>query len=73
MIQYIRQAITTNGGTPQSFSVIGALREIVTVYGGTPTQYSVVGLLREAVTALNIQPGTTSASVFYNAQGYQAP
>lgn len=56
LVQYIRQAITTNGGTPTSWTEIGALRQLVTTYGGTPTQYSVTGLLREAVTAVGGTP-----------------
>ena len=52
----IRAAITTNGGTPTSWAMTGALRQLVTTYGGTPTKYSVNGLLREAVSAVGGTP-----------------
>lgn len=56
MLSYVRQAISANGGTPQSFRPIDAWRELVTVYGGTPTQYTQIGLMRQAVTAVGGTP-----------------
>lgn len=56
MLSYVRQAITTNGGTPQSFRLVDAWRELVTAYGGTPTKYDVIGLMREAITAVGGTP-----------------
>lgn len=56
MLSYVRQAISANGGTPQSFRPIDAWRELVTVYGGTPTQYNQMGLMRQAITAAGGTP-----------------
>jgi len=56
MITQIRDAITANGGTPQSFVLTSALRELVTAYGGTPTKHSATDLLREAITAVGGTP-----------------
>lgn len=56
MISYVRQAITTNGGTPLSFRLIDAWRELVTAYGGTPSSYRLTDLMREAITAVGGTP-----------------
>jgi hypothetical protein len=56
MLSYVRQAITTNGGTPASFRIVDAWRELVTAYGGTPTKWTVRDLMREAITAVGGTP-----------------
>jgi hypothetical protein len=56
MIQFVRQAIATNGGTPRSWLLPIAWRELVTVYGGTPTKWEVNALIRQAITAVGGTP-----------------
>lgn len=56
LLDAIRGAIITNGGTPTSFVETDAMRQLVTVYGGTPTQFNMIGLLREAIAAVGGTP-----------------
>lgn len=49
IVDALKAAVTTAGGTPTATSTVGLLRQLITTWGGTPQSSTIVGLLREAI------------------------
>jgi hypothetical protein len=57
-ITALRNAVTTAGGTPASYTYEALLRQLITAWGGTPIYFDIINLLRSGITVLGGTPAS---------------